>query len=326
MKAIVQTAYGSANVLSLQETPQPGHAPLPEQSVLVKIYATAVHAGDWHLMRGTPFLVRLIYGGLRKPKLKILGCDLAGEVVAVGSRVSQFKPGDAVFGDLSEAGFGTWAEYCCAPASLLALKPKNLTFTEAATVPVSALSALQALRDVGKLQPGQQVLINGAASGVGSFAVQIAQALGAEVTALCSPAKQAMVRALGVDQVMEAPQTFTREAYDLILDIAAFRPIADYIPALKPNGRYVLVGGSTPRLLGVMFFGGLLSRLYRRKVQGFVAKPNAQDLNVLKDLIEAGKVSPHIDRIFPLAQLPEAVHYLEQRQAQGKVAIVVPTT
>ena len=325
MRAIVQTQYGSADVLQLQEVDQPlvsGH------EILVQVQATAVHAGDWHLMRGTPFLIRLMFGGLLKPKIQILGTDVAGIVAAVGPEATQFKPGDQVFGDLSASGFGGFAEYVCAPETAFALKPANLSFEAAATVPVSALAALQGLRDVGQLQPGQRVLINGAAGGVGSFAVQIAKALGANVTGRCRPHKMEMVRTLGADQVIDATQADLGSAgspYDLILDTAAYRPASDFLPALTSEGTYVMVGGSTPRFFQAMILGSWLTRNSDRHVKCLTSKPNQADLIVLRELIEAGQIVPFVDRHYSLESVPEAIRHLEQRQVQGKVAIRIGT-
>jgi NADPH:quinone reductase-like Zn-dependent oxidoreductase len=323
MKAIVQTEYGSADVLRLADVDKPV---VSDNGVLVRVHAASVHAGDWHLMRGTPFLIRFIFGGVLKPKIKILGTDAAGKVEAVGKDVTQFKPGDEVFGDLSECGFGAFAEYVCVPETALALKPANLTFEEAATVPGSALAALQGLRDVGRIQSGQKVLINGASGGVGSFAVQIAKAFGAEVTGVCSTNKVDMVRAIGADHVIN----YTKDGgipkgqrYDLILDAAAYRSVFDYPPALNPKGTYVLVGGSTARLFFVMFFGSLISKIIRRNVKFLVTKPNQADLAILRDFIEAGKISPFIDQRYTLSEVPAAIRHLEQRQVRGKVSITV---
>ncbi|MEG3955784.1 NAD(P)-dependent alcohol dehydrogenase [Microcoleus sp. herbarium2] len=321
MKAIVQTEYGSTQMLSLQEVDKPV---VPDNGVLVRVHAASVNAGDWHLMRGTPFLIRLIFGGLLKPKIKILGTDVAGRVEAVGKDVTQFQPGDEVFGDLSECGFGAFAEYVCATEAALVLKPANTSFEEAATVPGAALAALQGLRDFGLVAAGQKVLIVGASGGVGSFAVQIAKALGAEVTALCSTKKIDMVRSLGADCVIDYTQVdVTRQGqhYDLIFDAAAYRSVFDYLPALTPEGIYVLVGGSTARFFQVMFLGPWISRLGRRKVKCLALKPDRADLIVLRDLIEAGKISPFIDRRYNLSEVPTAIRYLEQRQVRGKVAI-----
>ncbi len=323
MKAIVQTEYGSPNVLSLQEVVKP----MPKgNEVLVRIRTTSVHAGDWHLMRGSPFLIRLIFGGLLKPKVQTIGTDMAGEVEAVGQAVTQFKPGDAVFGDLSESGFGAWAEYVAVPKQSLASKPENLSFEQAATVPVSALAALQALRNVGQIQPGQRVLINGASGGVGHFALQLAKAFGAEVTAVCSATKAEMVRSLGADQVIDYSQqdcTQTNQPYDLILDTAAYRSARDFLPALTPAGRYVLIGGSTPRLFQALLLGSWLSRGSKRTIKCLTSSPNQTDLRTLKDLIEAGKIRPFIDRQYNLDQIPDAIRHIETRQVQGKVAVQI---
>ena len=323
MQAIVQTEYGSPEVLSLEEVTKP----LPQDNeVLVRIQATSVHAGDWHLMRGSPFLIRLMFGGLLKPKIHTIGTDIAGTVEAVGDGVTQFKPGDEVFGDLSEAGFGAWAEYVAVPATALAPKPKNLSFEQAATVPVSALAALQALRDVGQIQPGQRLLINGASGGVGHFATQLAKAFGAEVTAVCSATKAEMVRSLGADHIIDYNQqdcSQTEQPYDLIVDTAAYRPAADFLPALTPGGTYVLIGGSTVRLFQAMLFGTWLTRGSGKSVKCLVSKPNQTDLLTLKDLIEAGKIQPAIDRQYGFDQLPDAIRHIEARQVQGKVAIQV---
>ncbi len=322
MKAIVQTEYGSTQMLSLQEVDKPV---VPDNGVLVRVHAASVNAGDWHLMRGTPFLIRLIFGGLLKPKIKILGTDVAGRVEAVGKDVTQFQPGDEVFGSLSECGFGAFAEYVCATEAALVLKPANTSFEEAATVPDAALAALQGLRDFG-LVAGQKVLIVGASGGVGSFAVQIAKAFGAEVTALCSTKKIDMVRSLGADCVIDYTQAdVTRQGqhYDLIFDAAAYRSVFDYLPALTPEGTYVLVGGSTARFFQAMFLGPWISRLGGRKVKCLALKPDRADLIVLRDLIEAGKISPFIDRRYNLSEVPAAIRYLEQRQVRGKVAISV---
>ncbi len=321
MKAIAQTEYGSADVLKLTEIEQPA---VSEDGVLVQVQAASVNAGDWHLMRGTPFLIRLIFGGLWKPKIQVLGADVAGRVAAVGPRVTQFQPGDAVFGDISDCGFGAFAEYVSVPESALALKPATASFEEAASVPAAAIAALQGLRDSGNLQAGQKVLILGASGGVGSFAVQIAKAWGAEVTGLCSTPKIDMVRQLGADHIIdytEVDVTQTGQQYDLILDAAAYRSLFDYLPILKPQGTYVLVGGSTARLFQVLFLGALISRVIRRTVTCLVTKPNQSDLLVLKELWESGKIAPFIDRCYSLGEVPEAIRHLERRQVQGKVAI-----
>jgi NADPH:quinone reductase-like Zn-dependent oxidoreductase len=323
MKAIVQTEYGSPDVLSLQEVDKPL---VTANGVLVKVCATSVNAGDWHLMRGDPFLSRLIFGGILKPKFKTLGMDVAGKVEAVGKDVTQFQVGDEVFGDLSECGFGTFAEYACGTELALVLKPTNISFEQAATVPCAALTALQGLRYCGRIQFGQKVLINGASGGVGSFAVQIAKALGADVTAVCSTNKMEMLRSIGADQIIDYTQTdITKngQQYDLILDAAAYRSVFNYAVILKPEGTYVLIGGSIPRLFQVLLFGSIISRIMRRKVKCLTVKPNRSDLVILKDLIEAEKIVPFIDRTYNLSEVPMAIRHIEQRQVRGKVAISV---
>ncbi|MBW4621493.1 MAG: NAD(P)-dependent alcohol dehydrogenase [Cyanosarcina radialis HA8281-LM2] len=323
MKAIVQTEYGSPDVLRWAEIDQPI---VRDNGVLVRVRAASVNAGDWHLMRGTPFFIRFIFGGLLKPKVEILGVDIAGQVEAVGKDVTEFQPGDEVFGDLSECGFGAFAEYVCVPETALELKPTNASFEEAATIPGAALAALQGLRDCGQIQPGQKLLINGASGGVGSFAVQIAKAFRAEVTAVCSPQKADMVRSLGADYILDRPladMAQNGQRYDLILDAAAYRSVFDYLPALTANGIYVLVGGSTAQFFQVMFLGSLISKIGRRQVKCLASKPDRADLKTLKELVEAGKITPFIDRRYTLSEVPAAIRHLEQRQVRGKIAIEV---
>lgn len=323
MKAISQTQYGSPDVLQLVDVPKPT---LDDGEVLVKVQAASVHAGDWHLMRGTPFLIRLMFGGIFKPTIHILGSDLAGQVEAVGKEVTQFQPGDGVFGDLSESGWGTFAQYVCAPADTLQLKPANVTFEEAAAVPTSAVAALQALRNCGQIQSGQKVLINGASGGVGSFAVQIAKTYGAEVTAVCRTEKMEMVRSLNPDHIIDYTQqavTQVGRQYDLILDAAAYGSVLDYKRILSPEGTYVLVGGSTARFFQVMLLGPLLGKIMHRKVTALAMKVNPDDLVIVKDWLEVGKIVPSIDRSYSLSEVPEAIRYLEQRQVQGKVVISI---
>lgn len=323
MKAIVQTVYGAPEVLQLVEVDRPI---VPENGVLVRVYASSVNAADWHLMRGQPLLARLMFGGLLKPKFKTLGLDVAGVVEAVGSKVSQFQPGDAVFGDLSEVGFGGFAEYVCAVESAFVHKPEQLSFAEAGVVPVAALTALQALRNYGQIQAGQRVLINGASGGVGSFAVQLAKAWGAEVDAVCAGAKMAMVRSLGADHVIDYYQTDITKLpaqYDLILDAAAFRSVYANLPILKPQGRYVLVGGSTARLFQTMFLAPWIGRSSDKTAHVVVAKPNQADLLVLQGFLTKGQIKPLIDRTYPLKGVPQAIQQMEQRQVTGKIAIAV---
>lgn len=323
MSAIARSEYGSPDLLRLEEINKPV---VPDNGVLVRVRATSVNAGDCHLMRGEPFFIRFILGGLLKPKIKILGFDVAGQVEAVGKDVAQFQPGDEVFGDLSECGFGAFAKYACATEAALALKPTNLSFEEAATIPGAALTALQGLRDCGQMQSGQKVLINGASGGVGSFAVQIAKAFGAEVTAVCSTKKMDGVRSLGADHIIDYTQTDvtqTGQHYDLIFDAAAYRSVFDYLPALTPDGTYVMIGGSIARFFQVMFLAPWISRTRRQKVKCLAVKPNQTDLTTLKDLVEAGAIAPLIDQRYTLSEVPTAIRHLEQRQVLGKVAIRV---
>jgi len=321
MKAIVYHNYGSPDVLKLEEVQKP--TPKADE-VLVKIHAAATAAGDWHLLRADPFLVRLMYG-LFTPKYKILGADVAGQVEAVGRNVTQFQPGDEVFGDLSLCGFGAFAEYVAAPATVFALKPTNLTFEEAAAVPVSAVTALLGLRE-GNIQAGQKVLINGASGGVGTFAVQIAKAFGAEVTAVCSTSKVELVRALGADHVIDyTKEDFTKngERYDLILAANGYQPLSAYQRALTPQGRYVMTGGATAQMFEAMLLGSWRSKKGGQKLGNILVKPSQKDLQLMKELIEAGKVKPVIDRRYPLSGVPDAIRYVEAGHAKGKVVITV---
>jgi NADPH:quinone reductase-like Zn-dependent oxidoreductase len=322
MKAIVYRKYGPPDVLQLEEIPKPTPA---DDRVLVKVHAASANPADWHVMRGDPFFLRLMVG-LLKPKRTILGADIAGRVEAVGKDVDQFQPGDEVFGDVSQSGFGAFAEYAAVPETALVLKPAGVTFEEAAAVPLAALSALQGLRDRGKLQPGQKVLINGASGGVGTFAVQIAKAFGAEVTGVCSTRNVDLVRSIGADQVIDyTREDFTRRSvrYDLILDAAAFRSVGDYRRALKPNGTYVMVGGSTARMFQLMLLRPWFAMTGGKKMDLLLSKPNQEDLLVLKGLIETRKLAPVIDRRYQLNEVPEAIRYLEQGHARGKVVITV---
>jgi NADPH:quinone reductase-like Zn-dependent oxidoreductase len=323
MKAIVQAEYGSPDVLSLQEVDKPV---ITANGVLIRVRAASVNAGDWHLMRGDPFISRLMFGGILQPKFKTLGMDVAGQVEDIGKDVTQFQVGDEVFGDLSECGFGTFAEYVCVTEAALVLKPANLSFEQAATVPCAALTALQGLRDCGQIRPGQKILINGASGGVGSFAVQISKAFGAEVTAVCSTNKMEMMRSIGADHIIDYTRTdITKngQAYDLILDAAAYRSVFDYSPILTSEGTYVLVGGSTARLFQVLLFGALISKISGRKVQCLASKPNQADLAILRDFLATGRIVPFIDRTYNLSEVPMAIRQLEQRQVRGKIAISI---
>jgi NADPH:quinone reductase-like Zn-dependent oxidoreductase len=321
MKAIVRTRYGSPDVLELQEVEKP----VPKDGeVLVQVHAASVNALDWHTMRGQPFLVRA-GGGVRKPKDTRLGVDLAGRVEAVGANATQFQVGDDVFG----MGHGAFAEYACAAENRLALKPTDLSYEAAAAVPIAAVTALQGLRDQGHVRPGEQVLIQGASGAVGTFAVQIAKALGAEVTAVCSTGNVDQAGALGADHVIDYTQedfTRKRQRYDLIVAVNGYHPISAYLRTLRPTGRYVLVGASShlfQALFQALLLGPVVSRIGSKKVAGFVANPSQQHLAFLTELLESGKVIPVIERRYALRETNEAIRYLEEGHARGKVVITV---
>jgi NADPH:quinone reductase-like Zn-dependent oxidoreductase len=328
MKAIVYTHTGSPDVLQLKEIEKT----LPEDDqLLIKVCAASVNALDWHAIRSVsaPFrlLMWLLGGGWRAPKEQRLGADLAGQVEAVGSQVTQFKIGDEVFG----RGKGTFAEYACARENAVALKPASISFEEAAAIPVAALTALQGLRDSGQVQPGEQVLIQGAGGGVGTFAVQIAKALGAEVTAVCSTRNVDLMRSLGADYIIDYSQTdVTRQGkqYDLILAVNGYHPLLSYRQILRPKGRFILAGASSAHLLQAVFQAALLGPLVSRigsKKMGImsVAKISQQDLECVKKLIEDGKVSSVIDRKYPLQETAEAIRYMGEGHIQGKVVITM---
>jgi NADPH:quinone reductase-like Zn-dependent oxidoreductase len=320
VKAIVHTKYGPPDVLQLTEVEKPTPQ---DDEVLIKVHAAAANAADWHLLRGDPFIVRLMLG-LLKPKNEILGADVAGRVEAVGRNVKQFQPGDEVFGDLSGCGWGGFAEYVCASENALALKPANITFEEAAAVPMAAVTALQGLRDKGQIQSRQKVLINGASGGVGTFAVQIAKAFGAEVTAVCSTRNLDMARSVGADHVIDYTQEdFAQngQCYDLILAANGHRSILAYKRALCPTGIYVMTGGSGAQMFQAMLLGPVISMVGSKKMGNLLMKPNRKDLVFMKELLEAGKVAPVIDRCYPLSEVPEAIRYLEAGHARGKVVI-----
>src|SRR5512139_3449997 len=322
MKAIVCTKYGSPDVLQLQEVAKP--APKDDE-VLIKIQAASINARDWRFMRAKPFFIRLVPGGFLQPKNKILGGDVAGRVEAIGRNVGQFKPGDEVFGYLpSSTGRGTFAEYVCANEKAITLKPANLTFEQAAAVPVAAMTALQGLRDNANIQPGQMVLINGASGGVGTFAVQIAKALGAEVTGVCSTRNVDMVRSLGADDVVDyTRKDFTQNGrrYDLILDNVASHSFSDLMRVLTPQG--LIIPNSGHGGMGYVFKTFLLSPFLRQLGSMYLAVPNGKDLTQLKEWLETEKVKPVIDRTYPLCETPDAFHYLDKEHARGKVVITV---
>jgi NADPH:quinone reductase-like Zn-dependent oxidoreductase len=317
MKAVIQTGYGSADVLEFKEIDKPV---ANDDEVLVRVHAASLAAGDYFAMRGTPFPIRMYVGFPRPKKDFVVGVDLAGRVEAVGKNVTRFKPGDEVFGGCSRA----CAEYTCAKEDQLVPRPNNLTFEQAAAVPTSALAALQALRDHGKVEPGQKVLINGASGGVGTFAVQIAKALGAEVTGVCSTANVDMVGSIGADHVIDyTKEDFTQgePRYDLILDNAASHSFADYRRVLEPGG--TLMPNSGHAGMGYVIKAFLLPLFVRQVERPFVARSNQDDLITLKELVEAGRVTPVIDRTYPLGETAEAFRYLDQGHARGKVIIGV---
>jgi NADPH:quinone reductase-like Zn-dependent oxidoreductase len=320
MKAMVRDTYGPPTQLRLEDVqrPVPG-----DGEVLVRVHTAGVNAGDWHLLRGTPLAFRLVEG-LFTPKHRIIGTDISGRVEAVGPRVSQFRVGDEVFGELSRSGFGGYAEYVAVPERGVARRPANISFEEAAAVPTSGLTALQGLRK-GNIRPGQRVLIHGASGGVGTFAVQLAKASGAEVTAVCGPRSVDVVRAIGADHVLEyTTSDFARERqkYDLILAANGDRSIWDYKRALSPNGAYVMTGGSNRQLFEALFLGPLLS-LGNQKFGNLLTRPNQPDLELLKDFIEGGKVKPAIDRRYGLTEVSDAIRYIEEGHARGKVVVTV---
>lgn len=323
MKAIVQDTYGSADVLELRDIDRPE---IGDDEVLVRVHAAGVDRGVWHLMTGLPYLVRLAGYGLRAPKTPVPGMDVAGVVDAVGNNVTRFRPGDEVFGIAK----GAFAEYARARENKLAPKPDNLTFGQAAVVAISGLTALQGLRDHGDVQPGQKVLIVGASGGVGTFAVQIAKAYGAEVTGVCSTTKVGLVRSIGADHVID----YTRDDFadgtqrwDVILDIDGSSSLARLRRVLTPRGTLVIVGGEGGgRWLGVvdrLLRAHLLSPFVGQKLGTFICSENSEDMLVLKELIEAGKVTPVIDRTFPLGEAPKAIRYVEEGHARGKVVVAV---
>jgi NADPH:quinone reductase-like Zn-dependent oxidoreductase len=324
MKAIICTKYGSPDVLQLQEVEKPSPQ---DDEVLIKIHAASINSRDWRAMRAKPFFIRLMPGGFLQPKNKILGADVAGRVEAAGRYAKQFKPGDGVFGFLPSAtGRGTFAEYVCARENLITLKPADLTFEQVAAVPLAAMTALQGLRDKGNIQPGQKVLINGASGGVGTFAVQIAKAFGAEVTAVCSTRNLEMARSLGAEHVIDyQKEDFTQngQQYDLILAVNGYHPISDYLRALSPEGTYVVAGGSMLQLFQAAGKGKRISKTGSQKIYVVSLEHNQNDLIFIKELLESGKIKPVIDGTYPLGKTAEAFRYYEKVHARGKVVITM---
>jgi NADPH:quinone reductase-like Zn-dependent oxidoreductase len=322
MKAVVYERYGPPDVLQLKEVEKPTPK---DNEALVKVHAASVNDWDWGLLIGKPFVNRLVVSGLLKPRIKILGCDIAGRVEAVGRTVKQFQPSDEVFGDLSGCGFGGFAEYVCARENALVLKPASMTFEEAAAVPQAAVLALQGLHDKGQIQPGQKVLINGAGGGAGTFAVQIAKSFGVEVTGVDSTRKLDIMRSIGADHVIDYTQEdFTKNGqyYDWILDFAGYHSIVDYSRALSSKGIYVVVGGSAATFLQTLLLGPLISMIGNKKMSLLMHKQN-KDLDFIKELFEAGKVKPVIDKRYPLSEVPEALRYFGKGHNRGKIVITV---
>jgi NADPH:quinone reductase-like Zn-dependent oxidoreductase len=329
MKAIVQDRYGPPDVLQLRDVDEPVPA---DNEVLVRVHAAALNARDWHVMRGDPYLARLSAEfGLSAPKVKIRGTDFAGRVETVGRAVTRFRPGDAVFGDAN----GAFAEYVCVPGELVEPKPANLTFEQAAAMPLAGNTALMALREAARVQPGQHVLINGASGGVGTFAVQIAKAFGAVLTGVCSTRNVDLIRSIGADHVIDyTREDFTRTGrrYDAVLDLVGNRSLSELRRALTPTGTLILSGGGVSNggsLIGplaLIIRGQALSRFVRHRLVVLTATPSQENLATLRNLAESGTIAPIIDRTYPLSEVPDAIRYLEAEHARAKVVITVTTT
>jgi len=316
MKAIIYRRYGSPDELRLEEIEKP--AP-KEGEILIGVRAASLNAYDLHFLSGTPFFLRMMGAGFLKPKLKPLGADAAGTVEAVGPGVTDLKPGDEVYG----CQHGSLAEFMCGPAKRFAPKPINLSFEEAAAVPMGALTALQSLRDKGKIGPGQRVLVNGASGGVGNFAVQLAKLFGTEVTGVCRTAKMDFVRSLGADEVLDYTREDVTESgrpFDLILDVAAYRPVSRYRRIMKPGGRYVIAGGS----MGAMIKVAMVPKMGTRTMTTMAARTNRDDLLTLKEYLESGRIKAYVDKRYPLAEAAAAFSYFKSGQVRGKVVVTVP--
>ncbi|MFC7686606.1 NAD(P)-dependent alcohol dehydrogenase [Ureibacillus sp. GCM10028918] len=322
MEAIVCNKYGSPDVLELKEVEKPFPT---ENQVLIKVHSASLNFGNLVLLKGKPLLARFAFG-LMKPKYSIPGGDIAGTVEAVGKDVKLFKVGDEVFGDLSGCGWGGFAEYVTVPEYVLALKPNNISFEEAAAVPMAGVTALQGLRDKGKIKSGHKVLIHGASGGVGTFAVQIAKALGAEVTGVCSTRNVEILRSIGADHIIDySKERFTRhkEYYDLVLGVNGSNSLSAYKQVLKPNGNFVHVGGAESQLYQTLFIGPFISMTGSKKISSLLQRANQKDLNDVKGLLETSKVKPIIDKRFKLSEIAEAFKYFQEGHAQGKVVITI---
>jgi NADPH:quinone reductase-like Zn-dependent oxidoreductase len=320
VKAVVYTEYGPPEVLQIKEVEKPTPT---DDEVLIKLQAVSVNRSDWEGLIGKPLYARI--GGLRKPRRHILGSDIAGRVETAGKHVTRFQPGDEVFGDIL-ARMGGFAEYVCAREKSLALKPAGMTFEQVAAIPQAAVIALQGIRDKGQVQLGQEVLINGAGGGGGTFAVQLAKLYGAVVTGVDNTGKLDFMRTIGADHVIDyTREDFTRNGkqYDLILDLIAYRSVFAYKRALKPNGRYFAVGGSVATFLQILLLGPLIRRATGRNIRVLVVQPNLKDMVYVTELYEAGKIVPVIDRRYPLSEVPEALRYLGEGHAKGKIVITM---
>ncbi len=324
MKAVTYYNYGTSDQFKIEEVskPVPG-----EHEVLIKVFAASVNSWDWDLLRGAPFVIRL--NAPAKPKYQIIGCDVAGRVESIGKKVTRFKPGDEVYGDISACNWGGFAEYVSADENSLALKSSMMTFEQAAATPQAGVLALQGLRDVGKIKAGDKILLNGAGGGVGTFALQYAKSFGADVTCVDSEKKLTMLKALGADYLIDFKKENFIESniqYDIILDVITQHSMSDYNRVLKPGGRLVVVGGSMKRIFQIMFFGKFYSSATGKSFRLLVHKPKASDLDTMCELFESGKVMPVIDRTFPLNETAKAVQYLGDGLVKGKVVVKVAQT
>ena len=322
MQAMIYRAYGAPDVLQVATvaTPVPGAG-----EVLVQVHAASLNQADLYLLRGEPLPLRLS-SGLRRPKRPTLGADIAGRVIAVGGGVTQFQPGDAVYGDLSACGFGGFAEYVCAREEALAPKPASLSFAQAAAVPMAAVTVLQGLRAAGPVEAGAPVLVHGASGGVGTFAVQLAKAMGTQVTAVCSARNVEQARTLGAEHVIDyTREDFTRDGrrYDLILVVNGRHPLAEYRRALSPRGRLVVAGGDVGTIMQATLLGPVVSLAHSITVRGLIVRPSRDDLLFVGQLLDSGVVVPVIDRCYPLRELPEAMRYLATGHARGKIVITM---
>lgn len=324
MRAIVRDEYGPPEILRIEEVPKPTPG---NDDLLVRVHAASVNKGDWEILRGEPLWVRLVGFGFRKPKIRLLGYDFAGCVESVGKDVKELRPGDEVVGHALEHGLGAFAEYVCVPQrAAVVRKPAALRFEDAAAIPESGFIAIQALRDKGRLQTGQRVLINGAGGGAGSLAIQLAKSMGAEVTAVDNTEKQDFMRLLGADDVIDhTAEDFAEQGqhYDLILDIVGYRPLSTWKRVLTPNGIYIAAGGSVSKIAETVLAGAWISATTKRKMGMLAVRPNKDDLVSLLELIENGAVKPIIDRRYSLAQVPEAIRYLGEGHSKGKLVITV---